>query len=152
MTNIENIEEQTKEVEVQRKPVIDSLGRARATGRRKTSSARVWIKHGNGKVIINKREMADYFGRPVLSMIVNNVFHATDNYGKFDVYCTVSGGGLSGQAGAILHGIARSLDNYDPSLHKTLRQNGFLTRDSRKVERKKPGRPKARKSFQFSKR
>lgn len=138
--------------QTEKKPVIDSLGRARATGRRKTSSARVWIKPGNGKIIINKKEMDDYFGRPVLSMIVNNVFQATDNLGKFDVYCTVSGGGLSGQAGAILHGVARALDNFDPSLHKTLRQNGFLTRDSRKVERKKPGKPKARKSFQFSKR
>lgn len=152
MTEVALNQEEAKNQEETKKQVVDSLGRARATGRRKTSSARVWIKPGNGKIIINKKDMDEYFGRPVLSMIVNNVFQATDTLGKFDVYCTVSGGGLSGQAGAILHGIARSLDNFDPSLHKTLRQGGFLTRDSRKVERKKPGRPKARKSFQFSKR
>tara|TARA_B100001564_G_C20535157_1_gene621688 strand:+ start:170 stop:619 length:450 start_codon:yes stop_codon:yes gene_type:complete len=133
-------------------PKIDKLGRSYATGRRKNSSARVWIKPGKGQIIINKKDIAVYFGRPVLRMIVNQVFQATNNEGKFDVYCTVTGGGLSGQAGAIVHGIARALDNYDPSLHKTLRKGGFLTRDSRKVERKKPGRPKARKSFQFSKR
>lgn len=131
---------------------IDALGRTYATGRRKNSSARVWIKPGKGKIIINDKDITVYFGRPVLRMIVNQVFETTNSLGAYDVVCSVSGGGLSGQAGAIRHGIARALDLYNPSLHKTLRKLGFLTRDSRKVERKKPGRPKARKSFQFSKR
>lgn len=134
------------------KPAIDNLGRSYATGRRKESTARVWIKPGTGKIVINKKEIATYFGRPVLRMIVNQVFTATNNVNAFDVMCTVKGGGLSGQAGAIRHGIARALDKYNPTNHKILRKAGFLTRDSRTVERKKPGKPKARKSFQFSKR
>lgn len=143
---------QAVETSEERKPKLDKFGRSYATGRRKRSSARVWLKAGKGDVIINKKELAVYFGRPVLRMIINHVFDTTATSGKFDVVCTVTGGGLSGQAGAIRHGIARALDNFDPTLHKTLRKAGFLTRDSRKVERKKPGRPKARKSFQFSKR
>ena len=133
-------------------PVIDSLGRSYATGRRKNSTARVWIKPGKGKVTVNKRDITVYFGRPVLRMIVNQVFDATNNKNNFDVVCTVKGGGLSGQAGAIRHGIARALDKYNPTNHKILRKMGFLTRDSRTVERKKPGFKKARRSFQFSKR
>lgn len=137
----------------EKKPAIaDSKGRFYATGRRKTSSARVWVKPGNGKITINKKDVEKYFGRPVLRMIINQAFEVTDNMGKIDVVCTVEGGGLSGQAGAIRHGIARALDKYNPDLHTALRKAGFLTRDSRAVERKKPGRAKARKSFQFSKR
>jgi small subunit ribosomal protein S9 len=131
---------------------IDELGRVYATGRRKSSSARVWLKPGKGKITINNKDISVYFGRPVLRMIVNQVFETTNSASMYDITCTVKGGGLSGQAGAIRHGIARALDSYNPTLHKTLRKLGFLTRDSRTVERKKPGRPKARKSFQFSKR
>jgi small subunit ribosomal protein S9 len=134
------------------KPQIDSLGRSYATGRRKASSARVWIKRGSGKIIINGKEITTYFGRPVLRMVVGQVFEATNSVNEFDVNCSVKGGGLSGQAGAILHGIARALDKFNPDNHTALRKGGFLTRDSRVVERKKPGKPKARKSFQFSKR
>ena len=134
------------------KNYIDAFGRVYATGRRKSSSARVWLKPGKGKVTINGKDMTTYFGRPVLRMIVNQVFETTNSVGIYDITCTVTGGGLSGQAGAIRHGIARALDRYNPTLHKSLRKLGFLTRDSRTVERKKPGRPKARKSFQFSKR
>ncbi len=139
-------------VQEPRKPQRDELGRAYATGRRKDASARVWVKPGTGKIVVNKKECAQYFARPVLQMIVNQPFHATETQGKFDVYCTVIGGGLSGQAGAVRHGISRALDNYDPSHHKALRKKGFLTRDSRVVERKKYGKAKARRSFQFSKR
>ena len=130
----------------------DKLGRARGLGRRKDASARVFIVAGQGKIIINKKPLEHYFGRKVLQMIVNQPFKVTNTVGAYDVVCNVTGGGLSGQAGAILHGISRALVNYDPDLHKALRDAGFLTRDSRVVERKKPGRPKARKRFQFSKR
>lgn len=135
-----------------RTPKKDKLGRAYATGRRKNATARVWIKAGSGKITVNKIDVTKYFARPVLQMILNQPFEATDTLGKFDVYCTVTGGGLSGQAGAIRHGISRALDNFEPELHKVLRKLGFLTRDSRVVERKKYGKKKARKSFQFSKR
>jgi small subunit ribosomal protein S9 len=135
------------------KPVIDAQGRAYGTGRRKDSAARVWVKPGSGKIIINKRDVTKYFGRPVLRMIINQPLEATDNKDKFDIICTVKGGGLSGQAGAIRHGISRALVAYNPaSNHTILRKGGFLTRDSRVVERKKYGRRKARRSFQFSKR
>jgi small subunit ribosomal protein S9 len=134
------------------KPQIDSLGRSYGTGRRKASSARVWVKRGAGKITVNGKDITVYFGRPVLRMVINQVFQATNTANEFDVNCTVKGGGLSGQAGAVLHGIARALDNFNPELHKQLRKGGFLTRDSRVVERKKPGKAKARKSFQFSKR
>ena len=135
-----------------REPKKDNLGRAYGTGRRKNSIARVWIKPGNGKFIVNDRDVTTYFARPVVRMIMNQPFVATNTLGKFDILCTVVGGGLSGQAGAIRHGLSRALDNFDPTMHKTLRQGGFLTRDSRVVERKKYGQAKARKRFQFSKR
>jgi small subunit ribosomal protein S9 len=138
---------------VEKTPKIDSLGRGYGTGRRKDSSARVWVKPGKGAIVINDKDVTKYFGRPVLRMIINQVFEVTNSEGQFDVFCTVKGGGLSGQAGAIRHGIARALDGFNPvTYHTALRAAGFLTRDSRAVERKKPGRKKARKRFQFSKR
>ncbi len=130
----------------------DAQGRAYGTGRRKDASARVWVKAGTGKIIVNGTAVEEYFARPVLRMILNQPFDATGTVGHFDVWCTVAGGGLSGQAGAVRHGISRALDNFDPTFHKVLRQGGFLTRDDRVVERKKYGRAKARKRFQFSKR
>lgn len=139
-------------VKEERKPAIDKFGRSYGTGRRKESTARVWVKKGHGKITINGKDAEIYFGRPVLRMVIGQVFDITKTKNEIDVECTVKGGGLSGQAGAILHGIARALDNFNPDFHSTLRKGGFLTRDSRTVERKKPGRPKARKSFQFSKR
>lgn len=135
-----------------REPKIDALGRAYGTGRRKDSAARVWLKRGSGKVIVNGKDITVYFARPTLRMIINQPFQACASEQKFDVMCTVKGGGLSGQAGAVRHGISRALDAFDPSFHKALRQGGFLTRDSRVVERKKYGKAKARRSFQFSKR
>ncbi len=135
-----------------REPQLDAKGRAYGTGRRKDSVARVWVKRGSGKIEVNGRDVTSYFARPTLRMIINQPFHAVGSESKFDVYCTVKGGGLSGQAGAVRHGISRALDDYDPNFHKALRQGGFLTRDSRVVERKKYGRRKARRSFQFSKR
>jgi small subunit ribosomal protein S9 len=130
---------------------IDSLGRAYATGKRKNAIARVWIKPGSGRISINKKEFERFFARPVLRMIVEQPLNATDNKNKFDIICTVSGGGLSGQAGAIRHGLSKALLNYEPGNRATLKSGGFLTRDSRVVERKKYGRAKARRSFQFSK-
>ncbi|HBK91502.1 MAG TPA: 30S ribosomal protein S9 [Parvularcula sp.] len=135
-----------------REPKIDSQGRSYATGKRKTAVARVWIKPGKGKIIVNEKDHADYFGRPVLQMIIKQPLVAADRNGQFDVYCTVSGSGPSGQAGAVRHGIARALTFYEPGLRGVLKAGGFLTRDSRAVERKKYGRKKARRSFQFSKR
>ena len=131
---------------------VDKLGRAYATGKRKDAVARVWIKPGNGTVTINKRPVESYFARPVLRMILRQPLIATNRDGQFDVIVTVKGGGLSGQAGAVRHGISRALVNYEPSLRAALKPGGFLTRDPRAVERKKYGRPKARRSFQFSKR
>mgnify|MGYP000950047135 FL=1 len=131
---------------------IDSFGRAYATGKRKNAIARVWIKPGSGRISINKKEFERFFARPVLRMIVEQPLNATDNKNKFDIICTVSGGGLSGQAGAIRHGLSKALLNYEPGNRATLKSGGFLTRDSRVVERKKYGRAKARRSFQFSKR
>lgn len=130
----------------------DELGRSYGTGRRKNASARVWIKPGKGKITVNGRDVTKFFARPVLRMILNQPFEATNTLGQFDVICTVTGGGLSGQAGAVRHGISRALDRFDPTLHTVLRRGGFLTRDSRVVERKKYGRAKARRRFQFSKR
>ena len=144
--------ENTEVIEEVREPKIDSLGRSYATGKRKDAVARVWIKKGTGKVIVNKREQEVYFARPVSRMILNQPFAATETEGQFDVFCTVKGGGLSGQAGAVRHGISKALDLFNPDFHKILRKGGFLTRDSRVVERKKYGKAKARKSFQFSKR
>jgi small subunit ribosomal protein S9 len=133
-------------------PRIDALGRAYATGKRKNAVARVWIKPGNGAIKVNDRESPVYFARPVLRMLMNQPFVATNRLGQFDVICTVKGGGLSGQAGAVRHGISKALTYYEPGLRPLLKGQGFLTRDSRVVERKKYGKAKARRSFQFSKR
>ncbi len=135
-----------------REPVRDSLGRAYATGKRKDAVARVWIKPGSGKVVVNGKEMDKYFARPVLQMILRQPFTVAGVENEFDVHATVKGGGLSGQAGAVKHGISKALQLYEPSLRAALKAAGFLTRDSRVVERKKFGKAKARKSFQFSKR
>ncbi|SLN42553.1 30S ribosomal protein S9 [Aquimixticola soesokkakensis] len=135
-----------------REPVRDALGRAYATGKRKDAVARVWIKPGSGKVTVNGKDLEVYFARPVLRMILNQAFTVAGVEGQFDVMATVKGGGLSGQAGAVKHGVSKALQLYDPSLRAALKAAGFLTRDSRVVERKKFGKAKARKSFQFSKR
>ena len=133
-------------------PKLDAQGRAYATGKRKDAVARVWIKPGGGKVTVNGRDVEIYFARPVLRMILNQPFLVAERTGQYDVMCTVSGGGLSGQAGAVRHGISRALVNFEPGLRPLLKRGGFLTRDSRVVERKKYGKAKARRSFQFSKR
>jgi len=133
-------------------PRIDAFGRAYATGKRKNAVARVWIKPGNGAVKVNDRESPVYFARPVLRMLISQPFVAANRLGQFDVVCTVKGGGLSGQAGAVRHGISKALTYYEPGLRPLLKSQGFLTRDSRVVERKKYGKAKARRSFQFSKR
>ena len=135
-----------------RVPVRDKLGRAYATGKRKNAIARVWIKPGSGKVVVNGKTMAEYFARPVLQMILRQPFTVANVEGQFDVMATVVGGGLSGQAGAVKHGVSKALQLYEPALRGALKAAGFLTRDSRVVERKKYGKAKARKSFQFSKR
>lgn len=140
------------ETKVAPKAKKDKQGRAYATGRRKDAVARVWVMPGHGKVTINGKSMDEYFSRPVLKMIINQPFEVTNRVNEFDVVCTASGGGLSGQAGAIKHGISRALNEYEPELHTALKQAGFLTRDDRTVERKKYGRAKARRSYQFSKR
>ena len=144
----------TSEVEVkeERKPKIDDLGRSYATGKRKNAIARVWIKKGKGKITVNGRAVEVFFARPVLRMVIDQPLEATNSKGNFDITVTVKGGGLSGQAGAVRHGISKCLDLYEPANHTVLRQGGFLTRDSRVVERKKYGKRKARRSFQFSKR
>ncbi|MEM9320801.1 MAG: 30S ribosomal protein S9 [Pseudomonadota bacterium] len=133
-------------------PVRDALGRSYATGKRKDAVARVWIKPGSGKVTVNGKEMSAYFARPVLQMILRQPFSVAGVEDQFDVMATVKGGGLSGQAGAVKHGISVALQRYEPGLRGALKVAGFLTRDSRVVERKKFGRRKARRSFQFSKR
>jgi small subunit ribosomal protein S9 len=135
-----------------REPVRDELGRSYATGKRKNAIARVWIKPGSGKVVVNGKEMAVYFARPVLQMILRQPFSVAGVSGQFDVMATVVGGGLSGQAGAVKHGVSKALQLYDPALRPALKAAGFLTRDARVVERKKYGKRKARRSFQFSKR
>ena len=135
-----------------REPKRDELGRSYATGRRKESTARVWIRPGKGEIIVNGKKVVQYFARPVLRMLLTQPFLVADRYNQFDVFCTVSGGGLSGQAGAVRHGISRALTYYEPELRSILKVAGFLTRDSRAVERKKYGKAKARRSFQFSKR
>ena len=133
-------------------PKIDAQGRAYATGKRKTAVARVWIKPGNGRIMVNDKDHTEYFGRAVLQMIIKQPLAATERNDQFDIICTVKGSGPSGQAGAVRHGIARALTFYEPTLRSVLKKGGFLTRDSRVVERKKYGRKKARRSFQFSKR
>jgi small subunit ribosomal protein S9 len=135
-----------------RQPERDSQGRSYATGKRKDAVARVWIKPGKGRVMVNDKDMSVYFARPVLQMILRQPFQVANVEGQFDVMATVAGGGLSGQAGAVKHGISKALQLYEPSLRPALKAAGFLTRDSRVVERKKYGKRKARRSFQFSKR
>ncbi|MEE3294698.1 MAG: 30S ribosomal protein S9 [Pseudomonadota bacterium] len=131
---------------------IDDLGRSYATGKRKNAVARVWLKQGPGKIIINEKNCDEYFARPVLRMLINQPLVSAQRLGQFDITCSVNGGGLSGQAGAVRHGISKALVLFEPELKKTLKAGGYLTRDSRVVERKKYGRRKARRSFQFSKR
>jgi small subunit ribosomal protein S9 len=135
-----------------REQQLDKYGRAYATGRRKNAVARVWLKPGSGKIVINGREQETYFARPTLRLVINQPFGVAERQGQYDVEATVVGGGLSGQAGAVKHGIAQALTRYEPALRGVVKQAGFLTRDSRAVERKKYGRAKARRSFQFSKR
>ena len=155
-TKVEAVPEVKEESQAQepakREPKKDKLGRSQAVGKKKDAIARVFIKLGKGKIIVNDRDMKDYFPRPVLQMIINQPFAVTNREGQFDVVCTAMGGGLSGQAYALRHGISRALDLFEPELHTALKKAGFLTRDSRVVERKKPGLSKARKRFQFSKR
>lgn len=131
---------------------LDEHGRAYATGKRKNAVARVWVKPGGGRITVNKKDFADYFARPVLQMILKQPLVAANRENQYDIICTVSGGGLSGQAGAVRHGIAVALTRYEPELRPLLKKDGFLTRDARVVERKKYGKRKARRSFQFSKR
>ena len=149
-----NNKEQSKPIELEKSsvPNVDKLGRAYATGRRKTSVSRVWIKYGKNQIIVNGKKSTDYFKRKILNTILEEPIEKTDNLEKLEIFSTVVGGGLSGQAGAIRHGISRALVNLDPNLRKKLKNLGFLTRDARKVERKKFGRHKARRSPQFSKR
>ncbi|AFN56315.1 SSU ribosomal protein S9P [Zymomonas mobilis] len=135
-----------------REQILDAQGRAYATGRRKDAVARVWIKPGSGKITVNGRDQEVYFARPTLRLVINQPFDITERRGQYDVVATVTGGGLSGQAGAVKHGISQALTRYEPALRSSVKAAGFLTRDSRAVERKKYGRAKARRSFQFSKR
>jgi small subunit ribosomal protein S9 len=137
---------------VLREQQLDKYGRAYATGRRKDAVARVWLKPGSGKIEVNGRDQSIYFARPTLRLVINQPFGITDRVGQYDVVATVKGGGLSGQAGAVKHGIAQALSRYEPALRTAVKREGFLTRDPRVVERKKYGRAKARRSFQFSKR
>jgi small subunit ribosomal protein S9 len=151
--NDQGVSTQGPQIEaVLREQQLDKFGRAYATGRRKDAVARVWLKPGSGKIVINGREQEVYFARPTLRLIINQVFDVTDRRGQYDVEATVKGGGLSGQAGAVRHGISTALTRYEPALRVAVKREGFLTRDSRVVERKKYGRAKARRSFQFSKR
>src|SRR3954454_15429543 len=131
---------------------IDPQGRAYATGKRKNAVARVWIKPGGGKILVNTKAVEQFFARPVLRMLIQQPLVAANRAGQYDITCTVSGGGLSGQAGAVRHGLAKALTYFEPELRGALKRGGFLTRDSRVVERKKYGKAKARRSFQFSKR
>ena len=131
---------------------LDKSGRAYATGKRKDAIARVWVKPGSGKIVVNDKEFASYFARPVLQMILKQPILAANRDGQYDIVATVTGGGLCGQAGAVRHGISKALTYYEPGLRSVLKKGGFLTRDSRTVERKKYGKAKARRSFQFSKR
>ena len=140
------------EASAKAEPKRDAQGRSYATGKRKNAIARVWVKAGSGKITVNGRDVLTYFQRPVLRMVINQPFVVTNRERQFDVVCTVKGGGLSGQAGAVRHGISVALNLFEPDLRAVLKKSGFLTRDSRVVERKKYGKAKARRSFQFSKR
>ena len=142
----------TAEAPVTREAQRDSLNRAYATGKRKDAVARVWVKPGSGKILVNGKDFSAYFARPVLQMILRQPIVAAAREGQFDVVATVAGGGLSGQAGAVRHGLSKALTYFEPGLRGVLKKGGFLTRDSRVVERKKYGKAKARRSFQFSKR
>jgi small subunit ribosomal protein S9 len=135
-----------------REQQLDKFGRAYATGRRKDAVARVWLKPGSGRITVNGRDQTVYFARPTLRLVINQPFDVSERQGQYDVDCTVTGGGLSGQAGAVKHGIAQALSRFEPALRSAVKRAGFLTRDPRVVERKKYGRAKARRSFQFSKR
>ena len=137
---------------VLREQELDAQGRAYATGRRKDAVARVWLKPGSGKIVVNGRDQEVYFARPTLRLVINQVFDVAERAGQYDVVATVKGGGLAGQAGAVKHGISQALAKFEPALRSSVKAAGFLTRDPRVVERKKYGRAKARRSFQFSKR
>ena len=151
--SLQDIKAATAATEVKvRKSNKDKLGRSYATGKRKDAVARVWIKPGKGNITINDKSIDQYFARPVLKMVINQPFEITNRVNEFDVVCTVKGGGLSGQAGAIKHGISIALNEYEPELRAVLKKAGFLTRDARVVERKKYGKAKARRSYQLSKR
>lgn len=147
-----DVQAPTQIAAVVREQEIDAQGRAYATGRRKDAVARVWLKPGTGKIVVNGRDQETYFARPSLRLVINQPFGVTERTGQYDVIATVKGGGLSGQAGAVKHGIAQALSKFEPLLRSAVKAEGFLTRDSRVVERKKYGKAKARKSFQFSKR
>ena len=151
LKDIKSAASATAEVKT-RKPSRDKQGRSYATGKRKDAVARVWIMPGHGSITINSRSIDEYFARPVLKMVINQPFVITNRENEFDVVCTVKGGGLSGQAGAIRHGISKGLNEYEPELRRVLKQAGMLVRDARVVERKKYGKAKARRSYQFSKR
>lgn len=151
-SSLKNLKQEAPAVELDNQPKIDELGRSYATGKRKNAVARVWLKRGSGKIVVNGNDVKIYFARPVLQMIINQPFATASRVGQFDVMCSVNGGGLSGQAGAVRHGISKALTYFEPDLRPVLKTGGFLTRDSRVVERKKYGKAKARKSFQFSKR
>ena len=142
----------TADEQAPREPKIDELGRSYATGRRKDAVARVWLTRGRGKITVNGKDQSDYFARLTQRLIVNEPFLKTDRVGQFDINCTVKGGGLSGQAGAVRHGISRALELFEPALRSALKSEGMLTRDSRRVERKKPGRRKARRGQHWAKR
>ena len=153
MAALEALQETVVEAEATPvEPKIDSFGRSYATGRRKDASARVWVKRGTGQITVNGKDVTEYFARPVLRMLLNQPFESAGRSDEFDVIATVKGGGLSGQAGAVRHGISHALIRFEPALRPLLKAGGFLTRDSRVVERKKYGKAKARRSFQFSKR
>ena len=150
--DLRNITDPIAEIDAPAEPKIDRYGRAYATGKRKNAVARVWLKPGPGEIKVNGREVAKFFARPTLRMVIDQPFAVTNRTGQYDVFCTVTGGGLSGQAGALRHGISRALTRFEPALRAALKSGGFLTRDARVVERKKYGKAKARRSFQFSKR
>ena len=150
--DLRKITDPIAEIDAPAEPKIDRYGRAYATGKRKNAVARVWLKPGPGEIKVNGREVAKFFARPTLRMVIDQPFAVTNRTGQYDVFCTVTGGGLSGQAGALRHGISRALTRFEPALRAALKSGGFLTRDARVVERKKYGKAKARRSFQFSKR
>lgn len=153
LESLQDIKSASNSTEVKvRKASRDKFGRSYATGKRKDAVARVWIKPGKGNITINEKSIDQYFARPVLKMIISQPFEVANRVNEFDVICTVKGGGLSGQAGAIKHGISKALNEYEPELRTALKKAGFLTRDARTVERKKFGKAKARRSYQFSKR